>query len=364
MANHRSLTIVFDNIIFSLQRAGGISNYWYELLSRVKKSEILFRQFEKVNKNIFSKQLPSIKERESLISIRFLRYLPFLRSIKTPALLHSSYYRFSLQKDVANIITVYDFTYEYFTTGLARKVHSLQKNIAIKYSAGIICISESTKRDLLKFYPTVDQEKIKVIHLGVSSSFFPILSNETPQKFQGLARHKFVLFVGDRSPYKNFDQAVQATLGLSEMNLVVVGSQSFTKSELRLLSALAGRVHLFKSVDPPDLNWLYNNAFCLLYPSRYEGFGLPVLEAMRAGCPVVSTQLSSIPEVAGDAALLVQDPVAYQFLENMKLLGNVDFRNQLIKKGYEQALQFSWDKCFEDTVSFYEEIWIREFVAA
>ena len=352
------MKIVYDNIIFSLQKAGGISIYWTELIKRFKnKSEILF--YEKKNNNIFRKLIFYDVKNESALGFKILRYLPFIKKLPEKSIFHSSYYRISLQKDIANITTVHDFTYEYFRTGMAKYIHIWQKGFAIKKSDGIICVSENTRRDLMKFYPMIEDSKVKVIYNGVGNEFIKLENSKEflIEQFEILKNKKYILYVGDRSTYKNFNIAVEVLKQLDDYMLVIVGGQKLSGFENELIDPIKNRTCHFRGISSEKLNILYNNAFCLLYPSSYEGFGIPVSEAMKSGCPVVSTNTSSIPEVAGQAALLVDDIKANSFILNIKHLENKKLRDELIYKGLEQSKKFSWDKCFSETYDFYETIW-------
>lgn len=352
------MKIVYDNIIYSLQKAGGISLYWSELSSRLKKNDfdITFYGFE--NKNLFAKNIN--QKKESNIVFRILRYLPFLKRIPKNSIFHSSYYRVSNQKDIVNITTVHDFTYEYYRTGLARFVHVWQKGKAINESDGIICVSKNTKKDLLKFYPNIKENKIKVIYLGTDDAF-KVLNNtkELQKNFTELVDKDYILYVGDRKGYKNFDITVNSLKKLKTKSLVMVGGGELSIEESNKLINLEFEHYL--GLPSEKLNILYNNAFCLVYPSSYEGFGIPVLEAMNAGCAVVSTNCSSIPEVAGDAGLLVDKIEVEEFVKAILKLEAKEFRDELIKKGLLQAKKFSWDKCFEETLEFYKEIVGKKF---
>jgi len=360
------MNLFFDNIIFELQRAGGISVYWAELLSR--HLPVQMSCFGRKNSNIFASSLHLDLKDEGYSNFIPRRYFPFWPKPEyaqiAKHIFHSSYFRYSNNANAINVTTVHDFTYEYYSHGLRKWVHGWQKKNAVKKSAGIICVSENTKRDLLKFYPWVDESCIKVIYNGVSDDFSlqkdadKLLSDKLG--FQ--ADRPYILFVGDRSPYKNFDIFLALADKLPEYDLVIVGGQNFSDDEQRKTFAIKDRVHHFHGVSSENLNLLYNAAFCLIYPSSYEGFGIPVLEAMKAGCPVVSTNLSSIPEVAGDAALLVDALTVESILEQVKRLKNSGFRDTIISKGVMQASQFSWDKCFEETYAFYQELWKRSDV--
>jgi glycosyltransferase involved in cell wall biosynthesis len=352
------MKIVYDNIIFSLQKAGGISIYWTELIKRFKnKGEILF--YEKKNNNIFRKLIFYDVKNESTLGFKILRYLPFIKKLPEKSIFHSSYYRISLQKDIANINTVHDFTYEYFRTGMAKYIHIWQKGFAIKKSDGIICVSENTRRDLMKFYPMIEDSKVKVIYNGVGNEFIKLENSKEflIGQFEILKNKKYILYVGDRGTYKNFNIAVEVLKQLDDYMLVIVGGQKLSSFENELIEPIKNRTCHFRGISSEKLNILYNNAFCLLYPSSYEGFGIPVSEAMKSGCPVVSTNTSSIPEVAGQAALLVDDIKVNSFIPNIKHLENKKLRGELIYKGLEQSKKFSWDKCFSETYDFYETIW-------
>ena len=160
------MKIVLDNIIYNLQRAGGISVYWYELTNRLlllEKDEVEI--YGKKNDNIFGRQLKVNMKVESKLPNRCVRYLPFRKKLSPKSIFHSSYYRIALQEDVVNIVTVHDFIYERFRKGLPRWIHEFQKAFAVRRADGIICISENTKNDLLRYFPEIGEKRIKVIFL-------------------------------------------------------------------------------------------------------------------------------------------------------------------------------------------------------
>jgi mannosyltransferase len=357
------MKLYLDNIIFSIQSSGGISVYWAEMLKRILASGINTHILEHpaAEQNIHRSKLELPAQsivKDAHIPLGIARYLPALPSCPGADIFHSSYYRTPLQSDLKQVVTVYDFTYELFRSGIRRFAHKHQKQQAILGATGIICISESTKQDLLRLYPTIPAEKTRVIHLGVSDVYHPLERNAVlPDELHWTTDTKYVIFIGDRSKYKNFDLAVQAVGQIKDCHLVIVGGSQLTGKEHDLIKlCLDNRYHHMLGISESTLNQIYNYAFCLLYPSSYEGFGLPPLEAMQAGCPVVAVNCSSLPEVCGNAALLADTPDPSLFADLMNTLEQTPLRQVMISRGREQAKQFTWDNTCRKTIDFYHEI--------
>lgn len=360
------MNIVYDNIIFALQNAGGISVLWYELLKRIiKDSDINPIILDFPNKNIFRKKMTIPKDMISNSSdiklpLSINRYL----TPKIPnhaGIFHSSYYRVTNNFKIPNITTVHDFTYEYFRTGIAKNIHIKQKSYAIKKSDRIICVSENTKKDLIRFYPNISEERINVVYNGVDDSY-RVLNQKSEDELKQIipfTSKEYILYIGDRySVYKNFNVAAKVSKAIN-IPLVIIGGGFITNKEKRYLSGILspGRyIHLY-SLSNVTMNILYNHALCLLYPSSYEGFGIPILEAQKAGCPVIATNVASIPEIIGPVSTLVETPRIENIVELMrKLRDNSQFANLQIKIGLDNSSRFSWDRCYQETKKIYMQL--------
>lgn len=354
------MNIIFDNIIFSLQKSGGISVVWYEILHRVlqdKNSKKVFVEYNDASNNIFRNALdiPNefIKLKSSFLLI-FKRYFNLrLAFMNDRFIFHSSYYRVSNNKNAINVTTVHDFTYEIFEKGLRKKIHIFQKHKAIRKSELVICISDNTRQDLLKYIPDIDQNKIHVIYNGVSDDYTVI----DTFKFSDLPfpTESYVVFVGSRQAHKRFDIAVDVIRNL-KLKLVIVGGENLSKNELKVLNSKIGfeNFKYMGKVSNKDLNILYNNALCLLYPSVYEGFGIPVIEAQKAGCPVVAFKGSSIEEIAGNTPLLFSKYSVVDISKSISLLDDKEVRINIIQEGLKNSKRFSWDNTYRQMMVIYK----------
>ena len=353
------MNIVFDNIVYSLQKAGGISVVWQELTSRFllsKLDDVFFIEHKNDTKNIFRKLIKI--PRRSVFSIRRMpilleRYLSPKLDFDVPFIFHSSYYRICNNKNAINVTTVHDFTYDYYYKGkrLWAFLHIWQRNRAIIKSDAVVCISENTKNDLLKFIPNINPQKIHVIYNGVSSEYKILPEKEIISEFS-----ECILFVGQRTSYKNGCFFINA-LKNTKYKVVFCGPKLSSK-EVEFLNSIIGkdRYKSFFGLSNRELNIIYNSCKCLVYPSSYEGFGIPVIEAQSAGCPVIAFNASSIPEIIGDTTLLMNKLTEKELLDKIELLNDNSIRNMVITKGLLNAKSYSWDNSFNKYRLLYQNL--------
>jgi len=236
--------------------------------------------------------------------------------------------------------------------------------MALRKAARIITVSHHSKRDIVNLLDIPD-DRVRVIHSGVDSFFMP-LDAETVQK--GLAamglQAGYVFMLGASSPRKNIERAVMAFIqlkkeGFSPKLVMTCGNAAFAEKLRNLLAApsLLGEVAFLPHVSQEELRVLYNGALSFLYPSLYEGFGFPILEAMACGTTVVTSNTSSMPEVAGDAALLVEPTDPKAIAEALaKIAQSPPLGSDLRLKGQRRARDFRWDKAAMETLAVYDSV--------
>lgn len=224
-----------------------------------------------------------------------------------------------------------------------------EKHRAIQQASAYLAISENTARDLVRFFPEISPELVRVAACGVQSSFYPanLAELNSFRTKYGISKPYFLL-VGTGGGYKNtilFFQAFAQLYSKQGFDIVCTGSGSLLSPELRAYAS-GSVVHMLQLSDE-ELRTAYSGAVSLVYPSKYEGFGLPILEAMACGCPVITCPNASIPEVAGEAALYVNDTDSNELTNALCDVQKPDVRNSLVAAGLAQAKTFSWSKMAE-----------------
>lgn len=260
------------------------------------------------------------------------------------------------------VVTIHDLAYEFFQDEFLKKdlykLHHWTIQSVVKASS-IIAVSKNTREDIIRVY-NVPQEMVHTIPNG-----FTPMKIATPKQTMLIHGHdyklvpfKYLLYVGTLQPRKNISTLIYAfALFLKEnpdYQLIIAGKKGWLYNDIFSLTRklkLEHAVHMVGYVTEQEKYHLYNKAFCFVMPSLYEGFGLPILEAFSAGCPVVSSNASSLPEVGGSAALYFDPKNANSLLERLRALEkDLKVRNEVIEKGELQMHKFAWEYCAEATL--------------
>lgn len=391
------MKILFDHQIFEMQKYGGISRYFFELIKTFDKNgDVNWELPIRFSRNEYLKNIS--KFRDTLLpkseikdeKDKFLWGMKFkgkgiLFRIKkriSPGIIidkeselnksavieklqkgnydifHPTYYDeyfLNYIGDKPFVLTVYDLIHQIFPEFGMYETRDKNKNLLQK-AKKIIAISESTKRDLVSIFD-IDERKIAVTHLA----HFIQENNTVSDDFKNKLPLKYILFVGHREAYKNFLFFAQLFGSLSEKQkdlYVVCTGSPFNSGEHYFFNKLGIEDKMFHTVvNDNELAYLYKNAIAFIFPSMYEGFGLPVLEAFSCGCPVLVSSSSSLLEIGEDAVIYFEPKNPASMLHALtEVLNNSDLRSEKIAKGYQQLQKFSWNKTATETRQIYSQI--------
>ncbi len=368
------MKILFDHQTFVYQRFGGISRYIVELASGCNRIENTSAEISTVlSDNAYLKTF----DRNNSISIlngKFPGSMTLYNNVnrfvtnykirqQSHDIFHPTYYDTYFLKAIGDnpfVITVHDMIHELYP-GKWSNQEKIRKNkeVLIEKASHIISISEHTKKDLLHFYPSVSPSKVSVIWHGNSS----FLNKEGRTKTDKNSGKKYFLFVGKRDEYKNFTFLIKTIAeylkGNTDISLIAAGGGNATEMELKIISdsGLNQSINIIPFVTDAQLSELYQNAIALIFPSDYEGFGIPILEAFEAGCPLILNNASCFPEIAGEAALYFQKNDPNTLISAMyKARDDHEGISKLVQAGKERIKLFTWDITAKKTLDVYKAV--------
>jgi glycosyltransferase involved in cell wall biosynthesis len=350
-----------ETYVTNLLRGLGLLGMWPDCVALATDRELLAQRLGSDG------QLASVTVSRSPL-VRILRGIPSAVRRWNIDVLHSSYIAPPALSCPA-VVSIHDIAYEHFPSFFSlrdRLVLSTLVPRSARCASRVLTLSESSRRDLVECYG-ISPDKIVAIPLAPAPEFRPVLDDsqmeEIRQRYGTSTR--YILAVGNLQPRKNISRLVEAYASLrvesdSLPRLVIVGRAQWRASEVYRTverSGLQEQVRFTGYVPDEDLVPLYSGSEVLVYPSIYEGFGLPILEAMACGTPVITSRTSSMPEVAGDAALLVDPYSTAEIAETISLvLTNENLKQDLAKRGLKRAAQFTWEQTAQETLSVYRQV--------
>jgi glycosyltransferase involved in cell wall biosynthesis len=360
------LNIFYTYDIFCLERYGGISRYYFELIRRIspKMANVNIMAGWYINEYIKSMsevkgiKLPPLKHTGSIrLGVNKICQAIMLMGTNRRSILHKTFFcQPHIRFKGKVVVTVYDMISEiypqYYPTG---NKNSLLKRRCCEKADKVIAISHSTKNDLIRFFD-IPPEKIVVTHLASS-----LKQNNGTYRVKPFPE-PYLLFVGKRKYYKNFEGLMEAFAASHSLknnfHVVCFGGEPLSNGEhIRLKElGISDRVHNVSGSDGLLGNY-YRNAVAYICPSFYEGFGIPILEAMEFSCPVICSNTSSIPEVAADAAVYFNpsDPASMGHVMETTLFDK-NLLDDLKKRGLKRQSSFSWERCADETMAVYHAL--------
>lgn len=365
------MRVLYDHQIFSYQVYGGISRYHCELMAafdRAREPSFSLGVAETQNEYLARSRFYAGKRGVGGFFRRYARnelatYLAARR--REHDILHPTFYDPGVLRNIKGakvVVTVHDMTPEKFpdmfdlTSPYGRLVTKrwiAGKRRLCERADCILAVSEQTKRDVVAFYG-IDPARITVTYHGVSMSGGA--ERAAPVGFPA----RYLLFVGTRNTYKNFPLLLEACAPLlaTDLGIVCIGGGAFSPDEQALLQrhGIAGRV-VQRNVSDDELAASYAHALALVFPSRYEGFGIPILEAFACGTPVLLAEASCFPEIGGDAALYFDPDDAAALREQLRrVIGDEALRASLVEKGRARASTFTWEATAAKTFAAYRRV--------
>lgn len=371
------MKIILDSQAFNYQKYGGVSRYYTEIFSILSKKDnleiitpwfytrniyykesVLYNKTQKQNTfflELLSKLGISIRKKSK--KLNYSRTINRLTSKDAFDVFVPTYYDpyfLNLINGKPFVLTVYDMIHELFPEYFS-DADELKKNklLLIEKAAKIIAVSQNTKKDILTLYPHIDESKIEVIYHGTSIKVNENAEADLPENY--------ILYVGSRSDYKNFKFLADSIKVLLKNNpnlfLVCAGGGKFDKEEIEFIKSLDLEKQILQlDFKEHELGYFYKKAKCFVFPSLYEGFGIPVLESMACECPVVLGNHSSFPEVAGNAGVYF-DVNSKDDLRNkiQSLLENEALRIEFSLKGIEQIKRFTWENAAQQCLDLYKK---------